>query len=188
MPEILDLKNTYPKIQNQNELHQDNFKLVLRNLRVDNHLRDFEFMCQAANIPGIQVPSIRVQTLPNYINVPASKLYYDDLVVLFKVDEDLNNYWQLVSWMTGITGPQDKAQFETYQGSAFPKQYITSVDASLFALTNAFNPNVEIAYRNVFPTQLSSIDFDFKSTNDIIQAQVQFKFDYFEIKKQPATA
>lgn len=172
------------KIKNPNEVNTSNFKLAISNLRIDNQMKDFELLCQTANIPGISSNAIRIDNPNNYFNVNSTKMDYETLSITYKIDEDLNNFYQIWYWLHALSAPQKFEQFSEYQGGQNPRSgYTISVDASLFALTNVFNPNIEIVYRNIFPVSLSGVNFDYKS-NEIIIGSASFVYDYYEIKKK----
>ena len=55
-------------------------------------------------------------------------------------------------------------------------------DARLMILTSHNNPQKEIKFNDLFPISLSSIEFNAQSTDiEYVQAQVTFKYSYFEI-------
>ena len=168
------------QVKNLNEAYANQFKLVL------NDIRETTFECQVGSLPGVSQANIRLPNVNNYINVHASKLDYDPLTITFKVDEDLNNYLEIYSWLIGITAPQQFEQFQFFQSrhNFYKKNgYVTALDASLIQLTQAYNPNVEIVYVNLQPVSLGSLDFDLKM-NEIITASASFVYDYFYFRNR----
>ena len=174
------MENLPQTILNHNEALGDRFKLVIRNLRQTT------FTCQTANLPGISQATIDLNNPLNKIVVNSTKLQYENLNIGFKVDEDLNNFKEIHEWLTGITAPQDFKQFENLQEDMNPFKrsgYVTSVDASLFSLTQHYMPNIEIVFVNLQPVSLSGLDFEL-TVDGIIKANASFAFDYYYIKQK----
>ena len=45
------------------------------------------------------------------------KLTYDDLTIIFIVDENLENYIEIHNWLTSLGFPKDRSQFKTFRES-----------------------------------------------------------------------
>ena len=80
-----------------------------------NQLPKVEFFTTSANLPGI---TAGVATLPTpFKDIPTmgEKLEYENLSIDFMVDEYLENYISLHTWMTGIGFPEERKQFRTFR-------------------------------------------------------------------------
>lgn len=165
-----------------NELYQDKFKLVFK------EIPSIELLCTGANIPGVAGAGLEVPNAFNKIFVPGNKLQYDDLTLTFKVDENLETYKELFNWILALYHPQSYEQFKQYQAETrlpkIGKGYNYGFDASLITLSNAMNFNVEVNFIHLFPKQLSPIDFNLSSStnDDHVMATATFQFDYFYFK------
>lgn len=167
------------QIKNLNEAYDDQFRLVFKDLR------EMTFHCQVSNLPGVSQVPIRVDNNVNYMSLNATKLFYEDLAIKFKVDEDLNNYQEVYAWLVGITSPQRFEQFTNYQAlkNTFGKSgFTTTVDASLIQLTQMYNANIEIVFVDVQPVSLSGLNFQLNSKGNFISADAVFRFDYYYFK------
>ena len=62
------------------------------------------FLCQAANIPGVRIPDINVATPFRDIPIAGTETEYEDLVVKFLIDENMENYVSIHKWIakTGL--------------------------------------------------------------------------------------
>ena len=87
-------RNLYTnQLSNRNFLSSVGFRFTL------SRARKVSFLSNSANIPGLQ---LGVAEQPNYlknIDIPGDKMFFDDFVLRFIVDEDLENYMQIQNWM-----------------------------------------------------------------------------------------
>ena len=147
------------------------------------------YFCQPVNIPGISFSST-VQTTPfSPINIQGDTLFYEDLTIRFLVDEDLEAYTEIFNWITALTAPKAFSQYKTERDTNKVLRRSTGnlfSSAELMILNNNMNPNKEIIFDDVFPTSLSSIEFDSGSTLDTLSATVTFKYTTYSINSANA--
>ena len=147
------------------------------------------YFCQSVNIPGISFSST-VQTTPfSPINIQGDTLFYEDLTIRFLVDEDLEAYTEIFNWITALTAPKAFSQYKTERDTNKVLRRSTGnlfSSAELIILNNNMNPNKEIIFDDVFPTSLSSIEFDSGSTLDTLSATVTFKYTTYSINSANA--
>lgn len=164
--------------QNKNFLSPLNFKFSIK--RAPN----LNFFIQKANIPSIRLPSLEIPTMFNPIPVPYTHMDYGDFDITFKVDEDFQNYLEIHNWIRALGFPEE---FEERRAISKNPEYTGAglySDLSLIILNSLKNPNYEFTFRNAFPTDLSSIDFDTSSEDvDYVTASVTFKYMLFDITK-----
>mgnify|MGYP005693115541 FL=1 len=131
-----------------------------------------------------------------------NKLTYEDLTITFIVDEDLQNYIEMHTWLTSIGFPKDRSQFRDFRSAtsnvasatrgestdigdvkpSTPERAMYS-DAVMTILTNKNNPVVECRFADVFPTSLSGLTYSQNQTDvDYLTAEVNFKYQIYEIK------
>jgi len=167
-----------------------------------NQLPKVEFFTVATNLPGITL-SETVQNTPfKDIPIMGNKLNYEDLSVTFICDEYLENYTSLHEWMTAIGFPKNRDQFSTFRSTTSNTPTDTRgsskdigdvgvstairgmfSDATLVILSNKNNPIVQVKYADVFPTSLSSLDFNQNATDvEYLQATATFKYKLYEIE------
>ena len=136
-------------------------------------------------------------------NIPmlGDKLTYEDLAISFIVDENLENYIEMHTWLTSIGFPKDRKQFSEFRSTTSnmstttrgeskdigdvrattPEISMTS-DAVMTILTNKNNPVVECRFANVFPTSLSGLSYSQNQTDvEYLTATVNFKYTIYEI-------
>ena len=101
----MSIKNAFTnQIKNRNFLSSIGFKFTL------NRARKVSFFSNSANIPGINLGVAQQPTYLKDLDIPGDKLVFDDLVIRFLVDEDLENYMEIQNWMRGLGYPESLSE------------------------------------------------------------------------------
>ena len=166
-----------------------------------NQLPKVQYFTTEANIPGIALGDIELATPLKNIPLMGDKLTYEDLNITFIVDENLENYVEMHTWLTSIGFPNDRSQFANFRSAtsnvatntrgeskdigdvkaSTPERAMYS-DAVMTILTNKNNPVVECRFADVFPTSLSGLTYSQNQTDvDYLTATVSFKYQIYEI-------
>ena len=166
-----------------------------------NQLPKVQYFTTEANIPGITLGEGTYNTPLKDLPLLGDKLTYDDLTITFIVDENLENYIEMHTWLTGIGFPKDRKQFSEFRSAtsnmsvktrgesndigdvraSTPELAMTS-DSVMTILTNKNNPVVECRFKDVFPTSLSGLTYSQNQTDvDYLTATVNFKYKIYEI-------
>ena len=162
-----------------------------------------EYFCTSVNIPGINLGGAPVQqTTLKDVPLPGDKLTYEPLQMTFLVDENLENFQEIHGWLVGLGFPRDHAEFRNLLSSGndrFPtknssistepgKQKYGAAntgasfsDATLTVLTSKNNAQLEVRFRNLFPTSLTGLDYNQQSTDvNYLTATVTFSYDIYD--------
>jgi len=157
-----------------------------------------EYFCTAINIPGIELTGASQATSLKDIPIPGNKLNYEPLQMRFIVDENLENFQEIHGWLVGLGYPRDHTEFQNLLASGtdrFPGRN-TSVssepgkdkvatadtggtysDATLTVLSSKNNAQVEIRFRDVYPTGLTGLQYDQQAADvDYLTATVSFNY------------
>ena len=162
-----------------------------------------EYFCTAVNVPGISLggtmsQATRFKDLP----IPGDKLTYEPLTMTFLVDENLENFQEIHGWLVGLGFPRDHAEFRNLLSSGndrfptgnssvstepgkvkygAPKTGASFSDATLTVLTSKNNAQLEVRFRNLFPTSLTGLDYNQQSTDvNYLTATVTFSYDIYD--------
>jgi hypothetical protein len=169
------------QISNKNYLSPLNFKFVLAKYpKVD-------FFSTSAGIPGINLGVAIQPTYLKDIPIPGDKISYDDFNLKFFVDENLENYLQVHNWIRGLGYPESVAEYQEFlnQDEYNPGVQNASSgqsDGSLIIYSSNYNPVAEVVFKGLFPTSLSTIEFDAKNTDvNYVTAEVNFKYTLYDI-------
>ena len=166
-----------------------------------NQLPKVEYFTTSANIPGIGLGDGVLNTPFKDIPLLGDKLTYEDLAISFIVDENLENYIEMHTWLTSIGFPKDRSQFSDFRSTTSNVKTSTRgeskdigdvrastpelpmySDATLTILTNKNNPVVECRFADVFPTSLSGLTYSQNQTDvEYLTATVNFKYKIYEI-------
>ena len=143
------------------------------------------FLCQQASIPSINLGDVLIPTA-GLVPLPREgNIRYGDLTVEFIVDEDLRNYMEIHNWMRALGTPQyydERAAWETKYQDA-PSQDVRFSDATLQVLNNNNLANFDVVFKDLFPTELSTLTFDVsRDDNSFMTAEATFKYTLYEIR------
>jgi len=162
-----------------------------------------EYFCTAVNIPGITLGGTMSQPSPlKDIPIPGDKLTYEALSMTFMVDENLENFQEIHGWLVGLGFPRDHNEFRDLVSSGndrFPakNQSIsneigkvkygaantggTYSDATLTILTSKNNSQLEVRFRNMFPTGLTGLSYNQQAADvDYLTATVSFEYEIYD--------
>jgi len=165
---------------NINYLQPTSFKLVLDRKNYPN----LEFFCQNVTHPGmlmsaVEMPYQKIQGIP----FPGDKLTFNELSANIILDEDMEGYTEMYSWIRRLLDTPNKTSIE--RTSTVPPAYS---DITLHILSSHNNTTKQIQYRDCVPTSLGDIQFESTSTGDtFITFNASFRFSYFELRSISST-
>ena len=157
-----------------------------------------EYFCTSVNIPGIELSGASQATSLKDIPIPGNKLTYEPLQMRFIVDENLENFQEIHGWLVGLGYPRDHSEFQNLLASGtdrFPGRGTavktepgkdrnatadtggTYSDATLTVLTSKNNAQLEIRFRDVYPTGLTGLQYD-QQANDVDYLTATVAFNY----------
>ncbi len=151
-----------------------------------NRIPLFSHFVTSINVPNISFGNIQQPTPFIKLPIPGDQLQFGELLVTFKVDEDMKAYTDIYDWMTNMGHPDNFSQYSNVAplgapgGSSQSKGLYS--DATLTILSSASNPVVNIVFRDLFPISLSDFSFDSKlSSVDYIEASASFAYKKFDV-------
>lgn len=138
-------------------------------------LEDVNFNITGFNLPDVTVDAVEVPTRFNPGKEANNRVTFSDLTVEFLVDEDLQNWISVFDWMTELGMPKE----HNYRG--FKQRFS---DATLIIYSSHNNPIVKFKFVEVFPNNLSGINFTEKDSETVmISATATFSVLYYEVIK-----
>ena len=166
-----------------------------------NRLPKTTWFCTAANVPGITLGEAQYATPMSDMFVAGDKLTFETLNITFLVDEELQNYRELWDWIVGIGSPVNHSQWETTlaKGDGAIRQFGTNdadprtkstfeesnlySDATLLVYNSKNIPKVNVKFKNMFPTSLSSLEYSQDLTDvEYFKASATFRYLYYEFE------
>jgi hypothetical protein len=161
--------------QNTNYLQASKFILTF------DRIPTVQYFCQEVNLPGVSMGKATINTPMQDIYSPGNKLTYNDLNISFTIDEALLSWAEIHNWFLSMGAPTsaERTRLSSQQSNRTYGQQSFS-NATLTILSALNNPLTKIQFVNTFPTSLSDLQFDTKSSaDDIITATASFNYDYF---------
>ena len=128
------LSSTQPS--NINQLNIVSFEIAF------SRLPTIEYFCQRVNIPAV-ILGDTFQPMP-FMNLPVEgdTLSFEAMNISFILDEDMQNYTEIYSWLTALGFPRDYEQFKTLKPASEASQYLSMFsDVNIILNTNKSNPN-----------------------------------------------
>jgi hypothetical protein len=173
---------------NINFLGQNGFRFSIKRLPGVN------YFCQGVSIPSISMTAIESPTPFATVPRPGDRLSYEPLVIRFKVDEDLRNYFEIQKWLEGLGHPDNLGQtrelsqnINSFQmAGTRPLGYWTTYlsDATLTILTSAKNANKNIFFYDLFPVALTELVFESTVTTiEYLEASVTFRYRKYQLEE-----
>ena len=161
---------------NPNFLSQLGFKFSITN-----------YFVQGINLPGMNLGETQEPSPFVRIPVPGDHLSFNELVMTFRVDEDMRNYLELHDWLRGLGFPDNFQQYKALNDQTFNEfgsgEGILS-DASLMILNSAMNPNIEVTFEDVYISSLSDLDFTYSGLDvDYITCTANFRYKIYKINR-----
>ena len=166
-----------------------------------NRIPKTTWFCTAANVPGITLGEAQYPTPMSDMFVTGDKLTFETLNITFLVDEELQNYRELCDWIVGIGAPVKHSQWSTVlakgdgaikqfgTGDADPRTKTTYEESNLYSdstliVYNSKNiAKVDIKFKNMFPTSLSSLEYSQELTDvEYFHATATFRYLYYEFE------
>jgi hypothetical protein len=169
--------NTQP--QNKDLLQQTKFLFTF------SRIPNTQYFCQEVNLPGGYLDDIIHPTPFSDLHVPGTKFHYDPLEVKFLVNEDLTSWSDIYYWLRGMTFPENFDEYRNLKNlspftiNSKKPQYS---DGSLQILTALNNRKITIDFYDLFPENLSGINFTTTDENTTpLVATANFRFSYLRV-------
>ena len=161
-----------PEIIN-NYLSPTNFSVSIQ------RLPHVEFFTQKAAVPSLSTQPVELSSPTNpFYSVPQN-ITYTDLELTFIVDENMNNYKEVLNWMEGISGPESTDRTKNLlAGNGYKSDIILTI-------TNSHkNPHIQFTFKDAFPTSLGQIGLDV-NVQDVSYAtcSVTMRYDTFVMEQ-----
>ena len=153
------MATTESTLESQNFLQPTGFKVVVLRKRFKN----LEFFAQSVQHPDLSVaPSVAPFRGTN-AQIPGDKLEYGTLTIEAIMDENMNVYKEMHSWLTSTVEQKYKPANVARVGD----EDITTYDISLMVLSSHNNTIDTIRYKSTFPISIGTVNF--QSTADAVQ-------------------
>lgn len=149
-----------------------------------SRLPDVQYFCKKVKLPGGSISPLLQPTPFKDRPVPGNKLSYETLDISFLVEETMNSWDEIHTWLKNLgieTGYQDYRDLRRMVNVASTDAFPQYSDATLTILSTQNNPRIRFNFFDCFPVRLGDIDFDTElSADDVITCEASFGFHYYE--------
>ena len=170
----------------EDQLTNRNFLSPIGFLFILDKARKVSFLCQKAEIPTVELGQVEIPTR-GMVPIPVEgNMRYSEFSMEFIVDEDLRNYMELHNWIRALGTPdtiQERRDWVNNNSDTIGSQDFKVSDGTLQVLNNNNIANFDVVFKDMFPTQLSTLDFNVTTTdNEFLTASVTFQYLLYEIR------
>lgn len=142
------------------------------------------FFIQKINLPSLSVGPVDIPNPFDRIPWSGEHLTYGNLDIVFKVDEDLENYLEIYNWINALSKPESYQQYADIKAQPSYSGNGVFSDIDLLVLTSAKNPNYRVTYVDAFPISLGALEFDTTNTDvNYLAVPVTFRYLSYSVKK-----
>lgn len=163
---------------NQNFLNPLNF--VFRVKRAPH----VNFFIQRINLPSLSFDYAEQGNPFTSIPIQGDHIHFGNLDITFKVDEDLQNWFEIHNWIRSLGFPDNFTEFQQIKANTPTSGDGITADLMLIILNAVKLPIYEVQFWNAFPISLSELTFD--STDEsvnYITATASFRYIYYSVNK-----
>ena len=136
------------------------------------------YFCQSVNLPGIRKLEVDQPTILSHpIRSPVGAIRFEDLVMTFKVDENLFNWLEIHKWIQEMSNYTDD--------TSFIKQWDEQrYDGELIILNSRYLPTLQVKFRKLFPIKLDGLAFNTVSSDSVeLFCTVTFAYSDYAIER-----
>jgi hypothetical protein len=108
-------------------------------------------------------------------NEPGEKLQFTELDVGFSMDEYLDVYAEIWSWMSRMAGPPGMSQYRE------DERKIVLADAVITQLDNKLQPSRKFIFHDCWPTEIGAVSLDVGGDGATVKGIVTFSFTAMDI-------
>lgn len=145
---------------------------------------NLNFFATDVNLPSLSLGYVQVPSPFKPIELTGDRLDYGDLQVTFKVDEDFQNYFEIYNWMVALGFPENFDQYRRLEVSPNGAKEKIYSDGTLTIMNSGMVPNIEVTFKDLFPSALSDINFTSTDSDvNYVTNTVTFKYQNYTIVK-----
>jgi hypothetical protein len=133
------------------------------------------------NIPGISIDHVKEITPFVPLIQPGDHGEFQPLTVSFRVDEDLQNWLEINSWMRNIAKMDDFAEYAALEKQPEYGGFAIRSEILLVVLTSAKTPKIAFTFHDCMPASLTDCVFDAAMTDvNYLTATVTFAYSNYD--------
>lgn len=145
------------------------------------------FFVQTVALPSIDMTdAVPTENPFTTVHVPGDHIKWDPLSVTFLVDEDLQGWREMYTWMRGLGFPSSFDEYKALRRNGDNKFKTTwdalTSDVSVFTNTGHKNVNFEFLFHNAYPIMISAPTLSTTNTNQpVVTSKVMFSYTLYDV-------
>jgi hypothetical protein len=109
--------------------------------------------------------------------IPGDHLTYDNFSITFKIDENMEGYFEMHDWIKAIGKPNSFDEYKAIAAQTKTSGQGVLVNADLIILNSAMQPNIKVTFSDIVPVSISGFKFDSTETDvNYLTATAEFKY------------
>lgn len=169
---------------NKNPLTKQNWKFGFKKTP------NIRYFLQTVNLPGVFAGYVDVPGPVGRKKIPLvgnGSLAYDNFMMSFIVDEDMENYLEILEWIKGNNAPDNFEQRMLIEQK--PSGQGVYSDGVLIVSNSMHIPKVEFLFQDMFPVTLSGLEFTtVDSDKTHVTATAEFRFMGYSARRMQSAA
>ena len=163
---------------NLNYLPSGTFKVFIR------RCPSVVFFTQKVNLPGVKLPPVEYKTPFPDIAETGDHLEFNPFQVTFIVDENLNNWLEIHSWMRNLGHADDFIEYAALEAKPDWTGESLKSEIILTILDSARDPFMHVTFHDCIPIDLTDISFDSTLTDaKYLTATATFNYTNFDYER-----
>lgn len=142
-----------------------------------DRLPNIEFFTQKFTSPSISMSPVEQLSPLHRMYQTGDRLEYSEFELSFVVDENMNNYREILNWMEGLGSPENSDQFKNLKDS----KYGTVSDITVIVENSARNNNLKFTFSDCFPISISGVNLDV-TNSDVFYPEASVSVRYTNMK------
>jgi len=144
----------------------------------DVFARKISFLCNAASLPPSTLAAIEVSYFGRKIKVAGNRTFPEWTLTIIN-DEDFALRDAFEKWSAAING--HSSNLRNSGATSSPSSYKTDAIVKQFGKDSETSPIRKYQFQGVFPTEVSPIEVNWSSENEIESFTVTFQYDLWEL-------
>jgi len=149
-------------------------------------LPNVNFFIQGVTLPTISISPVMSPSPFVKLPMPGDHIDFGELLISFRVDEDMKNYLEIFNWITALGFPKDFNQYKALHDvdRRFNPRSTDGImsDGILIIMNSNARSNKQVTFYNMFPTTLTDLTFDTRQSDvDYLETTVSFAYERFDI-------
>lgn len=141
------------------------------------------FFIQSVSLPGLMLD--QVESANPFIQIPygGDHLYFEELGIHFKVNEDLSNWLEIYNWIKSSGYPDQHSQYANLANKPKYSGEGLKSDISLLISDSNKKPSIDVNFKDALPISLSNLQFDSTTPGvNYLDAFCSFRYTSYDIK------